>query len=209
MSDPSPPGPKAPRQRRSEETLRRILDGAMGLLARHDLDEIGVDQIAAASGVSVGVIYTRFKSKDDLLAFLLRERQIRQVAELRERLAPQHWGGVGLAERFDWLAGQLAATAGSHPGLIRAVFANLLSRRETGAAARNAEAIELLSGWLMQRREEIRARDPEAATRTVVSWFSYSVHLALLYGFPFPGVEPETVIRELKAAALARLASDA
>jgi AcrR family transcriptional regulator len=98
MSDPSPPGPKAPRQRRSEETLRRILDGAMGLLARHDLDEIGVDQIAAASGVSVGVIYTRFKSKDDLLAFLLRERQIRQVAELRERLAPQHWGGVGLAD---------------------------------------------------------------------------------------------------------------
>ena len=209
MADPSPPTPRAPRQKRSEETLQRILQGALGLLAQRDLDDIGVDQIAAAAGVSVGVLYTRFKSKDDLLAFRLSDLQERQVVELRQRLAPERWEGVSLEQRFDWLADQLTATARSHPGLIRAIFSSLMSRRVTDAAARNAEAIDVLSDWLLQRREEIRARDPDAAARTVVSWFSYSVHLAMLYPFAFPEVEPEVAIRELKAAALARLRSEA
>jgi AcrR family transcriptional regulator len=208
MPDPSPLTPKAPRQKRSEETLGRILNGARALLAEHDLDDIGVDQIAAAAGVSVGVLYTRFKSKDDLLAFLLSDLQERQIVDLRERLAPERWQGVDLAARFDWLADQLTASAKAYPGLVRAIFASLMSRRVTDATARNAQAIDLLSGWLLQCGGEIRAADPESAARVAVSWFSYSVHLAWLYPFAFPAMEAEVAIRELKAAVVARLTAE-
>lgn len=203
-----PEGPRPPRQKRSEATLARILDAAGRLLAVRDIDEITVEDIAAEASVSVGALYTRFRSKDELLTHLLDATQRAQAGRLAEVLAEARWDVVDLAGRLAWLVGQLQASARAQPGLIRAVFARLLSQSpklNAGPAALNARSVELLAAWLQAAPDGVTAPDPRLAAASTAAWLSYSVHLALLYDFAFPGRDGEEVARELQRAALAAL----
>lgn len=204
----APEGPRPPRQKRSEATLARILEAAGRLLATRDLEAVTVEDIAREAGVSVGSLYTRFKSKDDLLTHLLDSTQRRQVAQLETVLAPERWAGVGLAARLDWLVDALRDSARASPGLIRAVFGRLLSQSaelSRGPAALNARSVELIAAWLLAAEDGVTAPDPETAAATTTAWLSYSVHMALLYDFAFPGQDGERVVEELRRAALAAL----
>ena len=203
-----PERPRPPLQKRSEATLARILEAARALLATRDLDDITVEDIARQAGVSVGSLYTRFKGKDELLTHLLDATQRAQVQQLAEVLAAERWTGVGLAERLAWLVETLQASGRASPGLIRAVFGRLLSQSaelNAGPAALNARSVALISDWLLAAEDGVTAPDPERATATTTAWLSYSVHMAMLYDFAFPGQDGEAVVRELKRAALAAL----
>lgn len=68
--------PHPPQQRRSQETLERILAATEGLLRSHLFEEVSIQQIASAAKVSVGTIYTRFRTKDDLLPVLLARHEV-------------------------------------------------------------------------------------------------------------------------------------
>lgn len=63
MAEPSPGtetlSPKA-------RTRATVLAAASGLFAEHGLDEVSVEQIAEAAGVSVGTVYQHFKNKGAL-----------------------------------------------------------------------------------------------------------------------------------------------
>ena len=64
-SDPIPP-----RQDRSRETLERVLAATEELLSEALFEDLAMADIAARAGVAVGTIYTRFRTKDDLLPAL-------------------------------------------------------------------------------------------------------------------------------------------
>lgn len=203
-----PEGPRPPQQKRSEATLARILGAAKTLLATRDLDDITVEDIAREAGVSVGALYTRFKGKDELLTHLLDATQREQVGRLEEVLAAERWAGVDLAGRLAWLVETLQASARANPGLIRAVFGRLLSQSaalNAGPAALNARSVALIADWLRAAGDGVTAPEPQAAAATTTAWLSYSVHMAMLYPFAFPGQDGETVTRELRRAALAAL----
>ena len=204
----APEGPRPPRQKRSEATLARILEAAGRLLAARDIEAVTVEDIAREAGVSVGSLYTRFRSKDELLTHLLDAIQRRQVTELETLLAPERWDGVGLAARLDWLVDALRDSARASPGLIRAVFGRLLSQSpelSRGPAALNARSVELIAAWLLAAEDGVTAPEPETAAATTTAWLSYSVHMALLYDFAFPGQDGDRVVAELRRAALAAL----
>jgi AcrR family transcriptional regulator len=58
----------APRQRRSHELSLRILEAAERVLRRVGPEALTISAVAEEAGVSVGGIYGRFKSRDELLA---------------------------------------------------------------------------------------------------------------------------------------------
>jgi len=66
----TPQSSRAPRQDRSRATLERVLASAEQLLDERLFDAISMADIARHAGVSVGVIYTRFSSKEALLPAL-------------------------------------------------------------------------------------------------------------------------------------------
>ena len=178
------------------------------LLAKRDLPEISVAEIAKTAGVPVGTFYQRFENKDALIGYILEELQQTQLREMATVLSAERWAGVTLAKRIDWLADQLVAAARAKPGLVRAIFGRTLTPGLPGAALiaeNNRRMVVLLSDWLLQRRSEILAADPEAACASVVGWLSYSVHLALLYPFAFPTLEPATAVEQIRRAAIAAL----
>lgn len=65
---------------------RRILDAAAELFYLHGIHAVGVDTIAATSGVTKRTLYDRFGSKDVLVATYLRARHVAWWARLDERL---------------------------------------------------------------------------------------------------------------------------
>lgn len=201
-------GPRAPLQKRSEATLARILDAARALLAVQDIDDITVEDIARQAGVSVGSLYTRFRSKDELLTHLLDVTQRTQAEQLSEVLAEHLWQGVDLPKRLAWLVEQLQSSARAQPGLIRAVFGRLLSRsaaQNAGPAVLNARCLSLISTWLAAASDP-SGPDPAVRIKTTVACLSYSIHLALLYDFAFPAQDKQETVAELHRAALAALA---
>ena len=67
----------APRQARSEATLKRILAACEQLLGKRPFEQISMQDIAHEAGVSVGNLYNRFKDKDGLVDYVLADCQER------------------------------------------------------------------------------------------------------------------------------------
>lgn len=65
---------------------RRILDVASELFYRHGIHAVGVDRIAAESGITKRTLYNRFGSKDALVTAYLQERDERWWVHVHERL---------------------------------------------------------------------------------------------------------------------------
>ncbi|MES2340164.1 MAG: helix-turn-helix domain-containing protein [Pseudomonadota bacterium] len=200
-----------PQQRRSEQTLARILQGAMSLMATRGLAAISMEEVAAAAGVSVGTLYRRFKSREDLVAEMLRDLQLRQLAVLETELEADRWAGVGLEARLDWIVARQAEAAARAPGFIRIIFASLTTREGEADAETtrlNDRTTDLLARWLLACEDEIGAPDPEATARVAVAQLSISLNLARLYPASFSPLPPETVVPLLKRAALLALRGD-
>lgn len=58
---------RQPVQKRSRAALARIFESANALISARPFDQVSVSEIAVKAGVSVGSVYQRFKTKDDLL----------------------------------------------------------------------------------------------------------------------------------------------
>lgn len=76
---------RAPLQERSRQAFERIFGAAEALLNERAFDQIAVADIAEKANVSVGSVYQRFKTKDDLL-WALYENYLREAEEVFEAL---------------------------------------------------------------------------------------------------------------------------
>lgn len=56
-----------PRKGGTNDTVARILDGALLVLARRGRDKLSMSDVGAVSGISRGTLYRYFRSKDEVL----------------------------------------------------------------------------------------------------------------------------------------------
>lgn len=82
-----------PRTPRKEETRRRLLDAALGLVAEKGFGSASLAEIAARAGVTTGAVYSNFRSKEALLLELI-EDLLRGT-----RVAPQEFPPAGDPEK--------------------------------------------------------------------------------------------------------------
>ncbi|MGN6675555.1 MAG: TetR/AcrR family transcriptional regulator, partial [Thermomicrobiales bacterium] len=73
----------SPRPDVSAERRDQILDAASKVFARFGLQHARMDDIADASNLSKGALYLYFKSKDDLIAAILRRLYEHELRALR------------------------------------------------------------------------------------------------------------------------------
>ncbi len=156
----------APRQSRSAETLRRLLDATEQLLATRHFEDLSVREILAAADVSTGSFYARFRTKEDLLPHLYQSYS----DDLRGRLAaatdPVRWRGQSLAMRIQGFMSGAVRTYRERRGLLRAVALLARSRPQEIAPAAMIERDDqyrAAAALLLECRAEIRHSDPETA----------------------------------------------
>src|SRR6266699_1710582 len=102
-------GEVRPLRRDAERNRQRILKAASEVFNERGL-EVSLDEIARYAGVGVGTVYRRFRTKEELVAALCKER-IDSVAALADEAlqAPDPWSGlVSLMEQMaELMAGDL------------------------------------------------------------------------------------------------------
>jgi AcrR family transcriptional regulator len=77
---------KAPRQKRSQNTMDVILQATGELICARGLDGFGTNQIADRAGVSIGSLYQYFPDKEAILACMIRDMRRQMLHDFSKAL---------------------------------------------------------------------------------------------------------------------------
>jgi AcrR family transcriptional regulator len=155
----------APKQKRSEATLRRLLDAAEVLLAEKKLDEITVADVVARAASSVGSFYARFPGKEALVAALIARYHEDAATGINALAADPKFSALPLAGRASRFIHLLVATCQSRRGLLRLrlelrLRGSIHPQQEEERSKALADAIASLFDPV---KHEIRHRDRDRA----------------------------------------------
>lgn len=129
--DPTPNQNPA-QQERSRRTLDALLDAAERLLEKRPYAEISLTELVGAAGVTTGALYSRFKSKNDLLLGL-HQRYLTWLGDLvDEQLDASRWRGLSLGARTELAANVICQLYETRLGLLRAMV--IFTRQDANAA---------------------------------------------------------------------------
>jgi AcrR family transcriptional regulator len=113
----------APRQARSEESLRRLLETAAAMIEEQGHQALSISELVRRAGSSIGGFYARFRGKDELLRALEEDFFYRLRLLLEEMAAPERWQTATAAEIVRSLIAVLVDTHQRHHRLILAFVA--------------------------------------------------------------------------------------
>jgi AcrR family transcriptional regulator len=204
---------KSPRQKRSRESLERLLEAAQEQIRLNGIEALTISGVVSSTGLSVGAFYARFPDKTALL-HAVQER-------FHDRLEPQ-------------IREQMIAEAGPKPTLESAVDAaiDVLIRNVVGARelsrgfmslsvadpvlrargeAVNRQRRETLSEILLAHEDEIGHPNPELAIDIAYGMYAAVIRGRLMFGQEhelYNGIDSATLYRELKKALTLYLRGD-
>jgi AcrR family transcriptional regulator len=162
---------RAGRRLSTEERREQLLASGAALLGRRPYDEVSIEEIAAAAGVSNTLLYHYFPTKTDFLLAAL-ERGQRELAELTApdpELPPAEQLAASLDRFLDFVEEHEAAytaifrSRGSSDAAIAAAL-------DQGRQRRMDELIASLQGW--EGAPAIVGRSPALET-AVQGWFFF------------------------------------
>lgn len=194
---------KEPRQTRSRRSLDRILEATEALLETKDFHAITVAEIAQRAGVAPGLLYSRFRSKDDLLPHLLKKHLVESNAALRAEFDEANWRDKGVRDRLDRLFALLEESVRRKRGLMRATGArqvtdiNCLDAEEK---ALRAERMRLIADWLNRGARYEDAPPPQRAAEFAAFMASLTFQAQVLFDLSMTELTDDDVVRELRSA---------
>lgn len=155
--------PHPPRQRRSREALERVLQAGVELLGETDYDGFTLGELSRRAQVSVGSIYARFGSKEELFLALQDVIQARLLEE--QGAAFTALGDAGPGEAIDASVGVLAAATRRHAAVLRVLMVrSAVDERTRESGSRSVGRLaELFTGAVLAQRDAIAHPDPELA----------------------------------------------
>ena len=161
-----------PKQARSEDTARRILDAAQALIEREGLAGLSIPEVVRRARSSTGSFYARFRDKNGLLA-ALEERFFEDMHRLLDELAdPARWAGRPMRELLLVCNREMLRRLRQHARLVCA-FA-YRSAHEAGFATRVKRFHERLTDRMralfLARRDEMTHPDPELAVALAIEF---------------------------------------
>ncbi len=192
---------KQPKQRRSEETRRQILDAAARVFEAYGYASGTTNRIAEAAELSVGSLYQYFPNKDAILRALMQEHLEAGARHLMQQLAG------GLPDDLEAaLRVVVRATIDNHraqPRLHRVLFEEAPRAPDFLAQLHESESalVEAAAG-LLDGLPGARMADPKLAARMVVTTIESVVHRLITSPDP---VDPALVEDELVAMLTAYL----
>ena len=160
---------RAPLQGRSRASFERMIDAAVQLLVARGNDDFTLADVGKAGKVSIGSIYCRFDSKDDLI----RAAQVRALAEVDADQATGLRKASEEASSLDDLVSRLieniAETLYKHAPILRPFMLRATSDPVVAGVGKKsyADTEEQFRAALLLRRDEIRHPDPERAIHSI------------------------------------------
>ena len=109
---------RPPQQRRSQESLERVLQAGLEVLQEHGFEGFTLQEVSRRAGVSIGSIYARVASREALIMAIYEramawteEQQAVERTALREDVSPR--------ERVELIVTQTAKDMLDHADVLR------------------------------------------------------------------------------------------
>jgi len=204
---------KWPRQKRSRESLERLLEAAEEQIRQNGVEALTVSGVVNSIGLSVGAFYARFPDKTALL-HAVQDR-------FHDRLEPLIQAQL-IAE-----AGPCTTLADAVVAAVEVLIRNVVGERELSRAfmslsvsdpvmrARgelvNRQRREALTDILIVHKDEIGHPDPELAINVAYGMYAAVVRGRLMFGAEhelYYGIDNPTLYSELKLALTLYLKGD-
>jgi AcrR family transcriptional regulator len=204
---------RVPRQKRSRESLERLLDAAEEQIRAEGSDSLTVASVLHRAGLSVGAFYTRFPDKTALLHLLQDRFHERLEPLIHAELLEEPSSPETLAEAVNRTIGILVRRVSEERELSRAFMMNSVFDqvlRERGERV-NRERREVLIRVLMKHRDEIGHPDPVLAISMAYGMYAAVLRGRMVFGQEhelYYGIESETIFSELRRALYLYLRGD-
>ena len=209
----SQPGLRPPQQRRSRESLERVLAAGEKLLAKKGYEAFTVAEVSRKAKVSVGSVYGRFENKDALIRAIHRRQMDRMSEIAAERFAALEEGSdVGLDPAVTRAVHVLSDTMESERALLRVfVLRGAVDETIRRAGSETSRVVaRMFKDAVFEGRDEISHPNPELAV-DVVFRMAYDVLLRqVMYGPTFESefeIAWPDLVDQLIVASLAYLRS--
>ncbi len=167
----------------------QILDAALPCFAARGFHQTSMHDISAEAGISVGLIYRYFKSKEEVIAALAAEHK-KAIAELLERAGQ----APSLLEAMEILF--TSHCTGQSPQIISAFVVDLFAE-----ASRNARVAKILRNVVKTKADgvaDLIARSPEG--RKLAPWLNAHQIAEMIFAVN-DGTLMRSVFRASKASA--------
>lgn len=156
---------RPPKQKRSQESLERVIEASLQLLEEKGFDAFTIQDVSRRSDVSVGAIYARFVSREQLLREVHRQamEHFRAHHDVTAALVP---GESLSAEEAIRRAIEFVASIFRTSERLLCAFMHLGSVDEEVSRRGSANSIDLshqFAAVVLQHRDEITHRSPETA----------------------------------------------
>ena len=176
--------PYIAKQRRSQQTLERLLNATLALLEQRSFEDITVQDITRRAASSVGAFYKRFPSKQAMLPAILEHLQKQQIVALEEYLDEANWRGMGLVERIRHMAELSVSSYREHARLMKALLSRQFSEHNEMTSTQIQDSscsIVLMRDWLMHCRDEVEHPQPEKAITIGLASLFITMQTSLLF----------------------------
>jgi AcrR family transcriptional regulator len=158
------PAPRPPRQARSQESLRRMLDAAEKVLSTHGLQGTTLPRIAAEAGFTAPNVYRRFRDKDALMAAVFQRLTERSSAGTAAEFDPETVRPLGIVQFSQNVIAGMIRGYRTQAGLSRATVEYSERHWEVGfvrnARASEARSFQRMVDTFLMWRDQIRHPDP-------------------------------------------------
>ncbi|NYJ08060.1 TetR/AcrR family transcriptional regulator [Petropleomorpha daqingensis] len=183
---------REPKQERSRQSFEKALDAAVALMVERRSGAFTLAEVAERAGVSIGSMYGRVDSKDDLI----RSAHAREMARIRNEQEETFGTAAPADEDLPRLVRRIIVTTAEHLRRNAAVLAPLMvvgSQDPQVFAAGRQSYDGLVEGFcsaLLTHRDEIRRADPDRA----VAW-SFDVVYSVVARYLGLGSAPEGALQ--------------
>ena len=196
---------KMPRQKRSRESLERLLDAAEDQIRVEGLESLTINSVVSRVGLSVGAFYARFPDKTALLHAAQDRFHNRLEPVIRAEMLEEAGACATLAQAVEAAVEVLIRHVAGERELSRAfmmmsVFDEVLRAR---GEAVNRFRRETLVEVLMPHRAEIGHPDPKLAIDVAYGVYAAVVRGRLIFGVEhelYYGIDTATLYSELRQA---------
>ncbi len=186
-------GLREPRQSRSQQTLRRILQSSTALIAEQSYDEVTIAEIAKRAEISVGGFYSRFQNKEALLS-VLQERLGQETQSRINAALAKEWSVTSLYDLLHFIVSNNAELYEKYRGVLTVIHLRtrvLDPRGEDGTRRTyNRKLVAQLETLLLMKRDQIQHRRPRVAIRTAIACMTSMLRDAIVFNdtdlYPVP-----------------------
>ena len=207
--DPAEPGNldvRPPKQRRSREAWRRVLDAGVVILEEGGYESFTIAAVCERAGVAPPAIYARTSSKDALFLAVYEHGIARLRADTLALTDAARWAGLAPGQLVRAAAAELAGISLRHARFLRAVVLVSAAHPEVRrrGSVYSTELGERFAAMLRPVHGLVTHPDPEAAVRACFASLFAAVIIRVAYGagFATAPVDDDTFTTDLGETAV-------